>query len=129
MTVICRMPSGLVLDLYDEDALRAPPHPGALPAIKDSVRLKGAKHDGRYHRKENIMLGMGGRTEVAADFWEAWTKQNAEFMPLKKGLIFAMPKKDDAVSRLSELREERTGLEGLNKDKMPGITPFAREDD
>lgn len=129
VTVICRMPSGLVLDLYDEGALQAPARQGALPAIKDSVRLRGARRDPRYHKKDNIMLGMGGRTEVAADFWEAWTKQNAEFMPLKKGLVFAMPKEADAVSRLSELREERTGLEGLNKDKMPGITPFAREDD
>lgn len=128
VTVICRMPSGLVLDLYDEGALQNPAKPGALPAIKDSVRLSGARRDPRFHKRDNIMLGMGGRTEVAADFWEAWTKQNAEFMPLKKGLIFAMPKEADAVSRLSELREERTGLEGLDKDKMPGVTPFAKDD-
>lgn len=123
------MPSGLVMDLYDEGALQARPTPGALPVVKDSIRLSGARRDPRFHKKDNIMLGMGGRTEVPADFWEAWTKQNAEFMPLKKGLIFAMPKEADAVSRLAELRDERTGLEGLDKDKMPGITPFAKEDD
>lgn len=128
VTVICRMPSGLVMDLYDEGALQARPTPGALPVVKDSIRLSGARRDPRFHKKDNIMLGMGGRTEVPADFWDAWSKQNAEFMPLKKGLIFAMPKEADAVSRLAELRDERTGLEGLDKDKMPGITPFAKEE-
>ncbi|WP_148299032.1 hypothetical protein [Acetobacter okinawensis] len=128
VTVICRMPSGLVMDLYDEGALQARPTPGALPVVKDSIRLSGARRDPRFHKKDNIMLGMGGRTEVPADFWEAWSKQNAELMPLKKGLIFAMPKEADAVSRLAELRDERTGLEGLDKDKMPGITPFAKEE-
>ncbi|WP_215754209.1 hypothetical protein [Acetobacter sp. P5B1] len=132
VTVICRMPSGLVLDLYDDGVLAARAQATqpimTPPAPKESIRLAGARRDPRYHKRENIMLGMGGRTEVSADFWDAWTKQNANYMPLKKGLIFAMPKESDAVARLSELRTELTGLEGLDKDKLPGVKPFDKED-
>ncbi|MBS0959786.1 hypothetical protein [Acetobacter thailandicus] len=133
VTVICRMPSGLVLDLYDEGDLAAraqAKNTVMLPPVpKESITLRGARRDPRYHKKENIMLGMGGRTEVPSDFWTAWEKQNVNFMPLKNGLIFAMPKEADAVDKLNEFRHERTGLEGLDRDKIQGVKPMASDDD
>ncbi|NSL91404.1 hypothetical protein [Acetobacter syzygii] len=131
VTVICRMPAGLVLDLYDVDALAArasastpvmaPPRPVA------SVRLNGAKADPRYHARDNLLLGMGGRTEVDASFWQAWCTQNPHFLPLKNGLIFAQPRAEDAAAELAERGQHRSGLEGLEPQGLPGVTPFARD--
>lgn len=131
VTVVCRMPAGLVLDLYDVGELAArasaatpvmaPPKPVA------SVRLNGAKADPRYHARDNILLGMGGRTEVDASFWQAWTAQNPHFLPLKNGLIFAQARAQDANAELAERGQHRSGLEGLEPQRLPGVTPFARD--
>ncbi|MBO1325351.1 hypothetical protein K2X14_11570 [Acetobacter sp. TBRC 12305] len=133
VTVICRMPSGLVLDLYEQDdlkarALSAMPIMGP-PVPKATVRLRGARRDPRFHPKSNQMLGMGGRTEVDAAFWSAWKEQNANYAPLKSGLIFAAAKESDAVSMLAERGQERTGLEGLDPDALQGVTPASKDDD
>ena len=131
VTVVCRMPAGLVLDLYDTEELAArasastpvmaPPRPTA------SVRLNGAKADPRYHVRDNLLLGMGGRTDVDASFWQAWCAQNPHFLPLKNGLIFAQPNPRDAEAELAERGQHRSGLEGLEPASLPGVTPFARD--
>ena len=131
VTVICRMPAGLVLDLYDTDELAArastPTPVMAPPRPTASVRLNGAKADPRYHGRDNLLLGMGGRTQVEASFWQAWCAQNPNFLPLKNGLLFARPAEGDAQAELAERGQHRSGLEGLEPDSLPGVTPFARD--
>lgn len=128
VTVICRMPSGLVLDLYDGQdlALRATSAVPVMgpPVPKASVRLRGARQDPRFHARDNRLLGLGGRTEVDRAFWEAWLAQNPGFGPLRAGLVFAQAREDDALAELAERAPHRTGLEGLEPDSLPGITPL-----
>lgn len=131
VTVICRMPAGLVLDLYDTDELatraRTPTPVMAPPKPTASVRLNGAKADPRYHARDNLLLGMGGRTQVDASFWQAWCAQNPNFLPLKNGLVFARSIERDAGAELAERGQHRSGLEGLEPTSLPGVTPFARD--
>ncbi|MBS0966963.1 hypothetical protein JK165_12850 [Acetobacter okinawensis] len=131
VTVICRMPAGLVLDLYDTDELatraRTPTPVMAPPKPTASVRLNGAKADPRYHARDNLLLGMGGRTQVDASFWQAWCAQNPNFLPFKNGLVFARSTERDAGAELAERGQHRSGLEGLEPTSLPGVTPFARD--
>lgn len=131
VTVLCRMPSGLVLDLYDDALLAARAGDarrgqGAMapPVPRASVRLAGARRDPRYHPRDNRLLGMAGRTEVPADFWSAWCAQNPDFAPLRHGLIAAERTADRATSWLREHGGTRTGLESLDPDALPvvGVT-------
>lgn len=127
VTVVCRLPSGLVLDLYDPEDLRtragsvapvmAPPVPRA------SVRLAGARRDVRFHARDNRLLGLGGHTQVDKAFWDAWVAQNPGYLPLKNGLVFAQARAADAQARLAECASQRTGLEGLDPNALPGVTP------
>jgi hypothetical protein len=134
VTVICRMPFGLVLDLYDAKALhernKAAMSVGA-PIPEKSVRLRGARTDPRFHRRENMMLGMGGRTRVDKDFWDAWCAQNSNFAPLTAGLIFAEATEESALSKLAERRNDRTGFEGCTEEqlKKAGVTRLNEDDD
>ncbi len=125
------MPAGLVLDLYDVDELaaraRAPTPVMAPPRPTASVRLNGAKADPRYHARDNLLLGMGGCTQVDAAFWQAWMTQNPNFLPLRNGLIFAQPTARDAGAELAERGQHRSGLEGLEPASLPGVTPFATD--
>ncbi|MBO1326054.1 hypothetical protein K2X14_10190 [Acetobacter sp. TBRC 12305] len=131
VTVICRMPSGLVLDLYDQQELAARAT-SAVPVMgppvpRASVRLKGAVRDPRFHARDNRLLGLGGRTEVDAGFWAAWCAQNPGYGPLKSGLIFAQAKEADALAELAERGAHRTGLEGLDPEHLPGVAPLNAE--
>lgn len=127
LTVVCRLPSGLVLDLYDPEDLRARAGSAspvmAPPVPRASVRLAGARRDARFHARDNRLLGLAGRTQVDAAFWEAWVAQNPGYLPLKNGLIFAQARAADADARLAECASERTGLEGLDPNALPGVTP------
>lgn len=100
VTVACKLPNGLVLDLPDR-----PP-----------VVLKGANH-------VDAVAGHG-LTEVDSGFWEAWTKLYADFLPLKKEMIFAQNTERSAVAKAKERKDEKTGLEGLDPEKPgKGIKP------
>lgn len=95
VTVACKLPNGLILDI-----------PGAK-----SITLMGSNHP-------DAIAGHG-LTEVDAAFWEAWTKLYPDFQPLKKELIFAQSGERSAVSKAKERKGEKSGLEGLDPDK-PG---------
>lgn len=123
VTVFCRHPSGIVLSLYREDeaqeraaASRTGRPNMSAPIPVKSITLHGARQDVRYHDQSNRILGMAGRTEVPADFWEAWKKQNATSSLLSENIIFAEANEQRGVSKLAEVGTERTGWEGLPQE-------------
>ncbi|NVN09715.1 hypothetical protein HUK84_00875 [Nguyenibacter vanlangensis] len=124
------------MSLYDEAEIQARSEaskrgfPNMAPMQpKATVRLKGAKHDPRFHIRDNRMLGMVGRTEVDADFWAAWTKQNSSYSPLRAGLIFAERTGARAQDAIRERSDERTGYEGLDPENLPVVGVTQREED
>lgn len=126
VTVMSRYPHPLHLAVYDIGAIKARKGTmdSTVPFPKDRITIKGAVNDRDYHRKDNVLLGMAGKTQVPAEFWEAWVKQN-ENSPLVKGnIVFAEVTEERAEDKKAELAEEKTGLEGIDPDAMPidGIT-------
>ncbi|QDH14119.1 hypothetical protein E3E12_07900 [Formicincola oecophyllae] len=126
VTVICRLPSGVRLDLYDMKGLAetaqankagAQMVPGAPVR---SVILEGARHDRRYAKFTNAMLGMGGRTVVDAAFWEAWLAQNKNSELVRRNLVFAEASTAKAEGKLKEVGSHPTGLEGVDTAKLVG---------
>lgn len=94
ITVACKLPNGLVLNLGDT-----------------KVVLKGA-------RDREAVAGFG-LTEVDEGFWSTWTTQHKDFVPLKKGMIFAQPKAASAAAEAKEKKDIKTGLEGMDPER-PG---------
>lgn len=123
VTVLCRLPSGVTLKLYDLDQLtqRATSEtPIMQPAApRRSVTLNGAKHDPRYHPAEGRLLGRAGRTQVDGEFWEAWRAQNTHNALLTDKLVFAEASPAKADSAMAEMSREKTGLEGNDPDNLP----------
>ena len=124
VTVLCRLPSGVTLELHDLDGLKgraSSEAPVMQPAIAlRSVTLNGAKHDPSYHEAENRLLGRAGRTEVDADFWKAWLDQNQRNQLVTQHLVFAEANAAKADAAVAELAKERTGLEGADQNALPG---------
>ncbi|MXV35965.1 MULTISPECIES: hypothetical protein [unclassified Saccharibacter] len=123
ITVLCRLPSGVELELHDLDSLKeransaAPIGLASVP--RQSVLLNGAKHDPTYHPAEGRLLGRAGRTQVEEDFWNEWLKQNERNDLVTRKLVFAEASPTKADAALAELSKERTGLEGNDPDNLP----------
>ena len=124
VTVLCRLPSGVTLELHDLDGLKSrasseAPVMQAAVALR-SVTLNGAKHDPAYHHAEGRLLGRAGRTEVDGDFWKAWLDQNQRNQLVTNHLVFAEANAAKADAAAAELNKEKTGLEGVEQNALPG---------
>lgn len=124
--VICRVPSGVILRLYDpEDILaRRQAHQSGQPVTAllrpiAEVSLRGAREDARFDIRDNRILGCHGVTRVPQDFWEAWVLQNKENDLLRQNLIFAETTRRRARDQAGEWSQSPTGFEGLDPDKLP----------
>lgn len=95
----CRLPSGILLEL----------------ANGKQVELAGQRQT--QERSSVIILTPDdyGVTEVEADFWEQWKKEFAGFQPLATGAIFEAKDDKDAKAIAKELRDEKTGHEGVSQ--------------
>lgn len=87
---------------------------------KKRILLKGIQQSGRsvapFFMPPSHIVGL---TKVPREFWEAWIKDHREFAPVKKGLIFASEKKQDAVDEAKEKAGVKHGLERIDPDKLP----------
>lgn len=103
ITVGCKLPHGLIIKTGNK-----------------SVTLAGAN--------SSRIVGGYGLTQVDKDFFDAWSKEFAQFGPLKNGLIFAQAKIESAEAQAKEQSVITTGLEPLNLDKpAAGVKPEAYE--
>lgn len=103
ITIGCRLPSGLVLDLGDPS--------------KPTVELAGQRQT--QERSKIIILSDDdyGTTEVDADYWEAFKNRvGSEFAPLKSGAIFEAKNEKAAKAIAKELKDEPTGHEPLPQE-------------
>lgn len=102
ITIGCRLPSGIVLEL-----------PG-----KPHVHLNGQRQ--AQERSRIILLSEDdyGLTEVDADFWAEWKRVyggsgDNMFAPLKNGAIFEAKNASEAKAVQKELKNEKTGHEPM----------------
>lgn len=104
VTVGCKLPNGLHMDLR-----------GTGGELNRRVTLNGAN-------KSEVIGGYGITHGVDKEFFEEWKRINADFPPLKKGLIFAHDKPASAAAQAKEQAELKSGFEGMNPDKpAPGV--------
>lgn len=91
ITVACKLPHGLV-----------------IKAGSKSATLAGAN--------SSRIIGGYGLTAVDKDLFEAWSREFAQFPPLKNGLIFAHDSASKAEGKAAEQADVKTGLEPLSLD-------------
>jgi hypothetical protein len=109
VTVACRLTHGLHIQLHEKGQTQ-----DGAPIMQpkgERVFLRGAN-------TSKIINGVG-LTEVDADFWNEWLKQNTRFDPVKSGGIFAQGTRQNAIAQAEEMASEKTGFEPINPDK-PG---------
>lgn len=102
VTVGCKLPHGLHLDLYNPD--------GTVQARETVVGLNATE----------IVGGHGITMGVPKDHFERWMSLNKNHAAVKNGLIFAHERAQNVIAEAQEKRENVSGFEGLDPDK-PGM--------
>lgn len=119
VTVICKMPNGIILQLQRPISRRMPSRHGLVEVteherVGEKVALNGAN--------SSRVIGGFGVTEVDAAFFSEWLKQNADLPHVTKGLIFAHQQPASAENEAGKRASLKHGLEPLDPAKPgPGI--------
>lgn len=104
ITIGCRLPSGLILEVLKDGA----------PV---TVELAGQRQ--MQARSKIIILEADdyGTTEVDADFWTAWKQVvGPDYAPLKSGAIFEAKNANDAGAKAKDLKDKKTGHEPVPQE-------------
>ena len=100
----CRLPNGLEIEATDASGK------------SQKVTLLG--QNSAQARSPIIILSPDdyGLTEVDESLWAAWKKEFAEFPPLVNNAIFEAKDEKEAKAKHKELKDEKTGLEGMSQE-------------
>lgn len=157
VTVACNIPSGLILQIYNVSkvkrilqngesitendctlnaaagqwALMGPVNRSALAATGRNDRLPD---DYRLIPGDAPDTGYALTHGIPRDFWERWLRDNEREPIVLNRCVFAEGSESRAVGHAKELRESRSGLQGLNQNgdyRVPNgkaIRKFDRND-
>lgn len=103
VTIGCRLPSGLILDLGDP--------------TKPTVELAGQRQ--AQARSTMILLSEEdyGTTVVDQSYWEAFVNRvGPDFAPIKSGAIFVAKNEKEAKAIHKDLKGKKTGHEPLPQE-------------
>lgn len=110
VTVACKLPNGLELELRDEDGERQ------VHLVRGSAARRRLEVGGEVVGDVGSVAFGYGLTQVPKDFWEEWLKRNAKYQPVVSQAIFALPDVNSAKSKAREMEKIETGLEPINPE-------------
>lgn len=124
VTVGCKLPSGLVLQIFVMEDYRAPTPGGGYHVEKrarrlpESYTLNGNAMDVSKMSVGDvphlIVGGYGITPGIPKDFWEQWLTDNEQSDLVKGGFIFAQPNETEARARARDGAKVRSGLEPID---------------
>lgn len=130
MSVACKIPAGLILQLCRETEYNEPVMGGGTRAVKkfekdgETVKLNGfAVPRGADFDPSNVQPisgGFGITHNVDADFFRAWMEQNADLPAVKNGLVFGHERPEFVSGKAKERQDDvLSGLEPLKQNSDP----------
>lgn len=120
----CKLPNGLVLELFDERTMAPPPNSVWTPAMHRPPILRG-RHvlKGANSIKNDFTLrGLAQEqfnyavTPVPEEFWREWYARHKDDAPCARGFVFALPKEKETIAEGKVRASEPTGLEPLKPE-------------
>jgi len=90
----------------------------AVP-VPGRITLKGNAFAVDRAPKAEIVCGYALTPGVDAEFFEEWLRQNADHDAVRNGMIFAHMKAEDVSAEAREKKDVKSGLEPINRNKLP----------
>ena len=126
LTVGCKLPNGIMLQLYELRDVEIERPDGTVRPIKkafassEAIKLNGCAkfRGGGKETLHDIRNGAGLTFGVPADLFRQWIRENADAEYIKRGLVFAH-KSNDIQAQSKDHVSLRSGLEPLNQADLP----------
>jgi hypothetical protein len=127
LTVACKIPNGLVIQVYGTEPWQEPVMGGGHRTVQRAfVRqdmgravLNGPARKLGKDMPHEIRNGVGLTHGVDADLFNAWLEQNKDQEYVKKGLVFAHAKPAEVHAQAKDTRSVKSGLEPIDPNNMP----------
>lgn len=126
VTVVCKMPRGIYLQLHEKVMQDVRVMGGGIEkrevsmAVGDQVRLRPSVLPFGAIPNYPIVMGFSF-TDVEANFWNKWYEQNPKFGMLESGLLCAFDNAADATGYCKEYASLKHGLEPLAQKDDPRV--------
>lgn len=120
VTVACKLPNGLILQLCKMEEFDEPLMGGGFRRGKKAVRIgepitvNGCRFPFGTQPDYRIVAGYALTENVPAEFWKEWLEQNGDSPVVKNKIIFAYEKIDRVIGVCKENASRLTGLEPIN---------------
>lgn len=130
VTVACKLPHGLVLQLCEMEEASEPIMGGGSRVVQrarrvgPTVTLNGFANPVAGKMRSLTYGGYGMTYGVPKDLFEEWLSQNADNDAVRAGLIFAYEVREDAHEAADERRTLRSGLEAIDPKARHQMGPF-----
>lgn len=126
VTVYCKVPNGLRLQLQRQIERPLPLRDGTVSSLKEWVRT-GPVHFVRGpaapvgtppkgYAMPQIEFGFAATPGVPADFWDAWLEQNKTAAYVTTGMVYAEAEEADGRAVAREHEKLLSGLEPIRPD-------------
>ncbi|MDE1158428.1 MAG: hypothetical protein PW791_09145 [Neorhizobium sp.] len=124
VTVVSKLPHGLRLQLQEKFKTMEPVQGGSRPVERSRftgkvVILKGAAAPIGAPLAHKVDNGFAFTHGVDADFWKSWLEQNKDHPAVERGMVYASDSENVAADHTKEYRNEMSGFEPVNPNKMP----------
>ena len=125
VSVACKIPNGLVLQLFEMIEDYEPVMGGGSRKIKKAKPIDGATFTVRGPASPNgqaprgylrpaVAGGYAITPNVPADLWDKWLEQNRSAPYVRNGMIFATDRRDETIKEAKGNRDVMSGLEPVN---------------
>jgi len=112
VTVGCKHPHGFHLDLVNEDG---------------SVERHTLKGNAAVQGKADTTIGGYALSTIPADFWDAWIAKYGKSSLISDGIIFAMPKPEDAKRKAIDGKDIKNLNPKTKQNAVKGVTKADKE--
>lgn len=127
-TVICKIPQGMILHLHKKEKITEATPSGSRDTVRHfqdedagTVRIFGPAHAQNEGPRQRQVGGFALTENVSKDFFERWLEETGKYLPaVRNGLIQFFPNTDKAVGGAREFKKQKSGLERIDPENLPG---------
>lgn len=125
VTVACKIPNGLLLQVFQMEDAQEPVMGGGWKTVKRatrvgaSVKLNGPAVAYGKPMPHDIRYGVGLTYGVDADFYNAWAEQNKGSDFIVKRLVYAHAKGSEVEAQSKDQVSIKSGLEAVDPQNLP----------
>ena len=126
VTVACKLPHGIHMDLRTPINLKDPNNPGGNTLVSRVTLNGSAKGEANQRYGE---AGFGLTFNVPKEHFEQWLKDHENHPAVKNGLIFAHREQASVEAMARENEGKKSGLEPVdpNDKKANGVEKMSKE--